>query len=93
MAIPRTTHWWLQALYNVMEGKGVRAFSFGSPTGVIQAYGTTGASYMKQLATGTASLPGGSGGTGMYWFNGGSGTYYTPNDMALALKNFGILKP
>lgn len=93
MSIPRTTHQWLQALYDRLEGKSSQPLNLGSPTGLLGFYGATG---VARLATGTAGITGwtGAGATSAFtWINGGSGTYYTPSDVVLALKNVGILKP
>lgn len=94
MSVPRTTHQWLQPLYNFLEGKVSRHLQFGSSTGVIGLYGSTGLAPI--LASGTAGITGWTGPgspSGILWFNGGTGNYYTQNDIVLALKNIGILKP
>lgn len=94
---PRTTHTWLQPLYNTLN----------SPTGKPGFYGTSG---LAQIATGGLFLTAGSalgasgfqatglGASGLYIhlanaaFNGGSGAAYTITDLVAQLKNIGILK-
>ncbi len=93
MAVPRTTHQWLQPLYDFLSGKGTGFTTLGSSTGVIGLYGATGAA---RIATGTNSVLGTSsvGNSGILSVaNGGTGTYYNENDIVLALKNLGVLKP
>lgn len=96
MGLPRTTHQWLQPLYNALDGKGTRQPQLGSSTGTLGFYGTTGIA--GRLATGTAGITGFTGagsntGTLSLWFNGGTGSWYTQSDVIIALKNCGILKP
>lgn len=67
----------------------------GNQTGTIGFYGATG---VVQVASGTAGISGmtgsllGASGPAVWWFNGGSGAYYTIGDAILALKNLGALK-
>lgn len=94
MSMPRTTHKWLQPLYDALDGRGIRQPQIGSPTGTVGIYGATG---IAQLASGTAGITGLTGAGGMtafsmVWINGGSGAYYTLSDIVTALKNVGILK-
>ena len=106
MGIPykvRTTHQWLQPLYNWLEGKTSDQLQLGSSTGILGLYGATGAPRLSSAAaaygggggagyfsgvTG-AGIPIGPSGTAMY--NGGTGTFYATNDVVRALKNAGIL--
>lgn len=107
MSIPfkvRTTHTWLQPLYNWLGGQTGDQLQLGSPTGVIGLYGATGAPQLSgaTAAFGTAGgagyfsgvtgllAPIGPSGSAMY--NGGTGTYYGVNDITRALKNAGILQ-
>jgi hypothetical protein len=93
MSIPRTTHTWLEPFYDVLEGKTARSLSLGSPTGYLGFFGASGG---RQLSTGTAGITGWTGlgsPSGIHWFNGGTGAYYTNSDVVLALKNIGVLKP
>jgi hypothetical protein len=92
MSMPRTTHPWLQPLYDALEGRGTRQPQLGSATGTVGLYGATG---IARLATGTMAPPAGSitGASGLLWANGGSGSYYHQNDVVAALKNLGVLKP
>lgn len=95
MAIPRNTHTWLKALYDRLEGKTAASLVLGSSTGVIGLYGASGTA---RLATGTAGITGvtgagGNTGPSVWWFNGGSGNYYRIDDLVVALKNAGVLKP
>lgn len=87
MSVKRTTHTWLQPLYNNLDG--ITKNPFGVATSVHGFYGQTG---IPQISTGTASLNNATGGSGMLWYNGGSGAFYNTNDIVLQLKNLGILK-
>ncbi len=92
---PRTTHTWLQPLYN----------AFNSPTGKPAFYGTSG---MPRVASGgiqalvatnfgASGFPAtGVGASGLYTHlgraaYGSTGTIFTMNDVVDALKNIGIL--
>ncbi len=111
---PVTTHQWLTPLYKWLNGQGSRSMGFGSSTGLMGFYGSTGlaprvASGLIGLYAGAASptavagLSGfaatGMGASGFYTFlgaagfNGGTGSLYGLNDVIVALKNVGILKP
>lgn len=87
MGVPVTTHQWLKPLYDTLNGKGSRPLNFGSPTGVMGFYGSTGIARPTGIG---ASL----GITGTTFFdartNGGTGTqFYTLNDLVLLLKRRG----
>lgn len=97
MGVPITTHQWLRPLYNALNGRsasptGVAYTQLGSATGLLGVYGATGG---RQISTGTNSIGAatGLGNSGGLWFNGGSGAYYTQNDVVLALKVMGVIKP
>lgn len=53
MGLPRTTHRWLQPLYDALDGRGTRQPQIGSSTGTIGLYGATG---IAQIATGGAGI-------------------------------------
>jgi hypothetical protein len=95
---PVTTHQWLKPLYTTLN----------SPTGIPAFYGMTGAKQVATggngvIAATNLSVSGiaatGLGASGFFYalaaagFNGGSGNVYTLNDVVVALKNIGILKP
>lgn len=84
MSIPRTTHTWLQPLYNALEGKKARPLQLGSPTGALGLYGASGILRPTGLGAITAS-------TGLSGYdtksNGGTGTqFYSLQDLVLILK-------
>lgn len=78
-------------------GKGVPITQLGNASGLVGNYGSSGIA--GQLATGTAGITGftglaaGASGPANWWFNGGSGAFYTIGDVVTALKNNGTLKP
>lgn len=95
MSIPRTTHEWLQPLYNVLDGHASRPLQLSSPTGLIGVFGASGSrQWTGAGSTGSVSL-GSATGTSFFdqrW-NGGTGTnYYTNNDIVAAFKAFGWFK-
>jgi hypothetical protein len=106
MAIPRTTHPWLQPFYDCLQGKGSSVLNIGSSTGILGLYGASG---FARVATGgngilSATYIGASGfastglgASGLYVHlarfadNGGSGTPYTLSDIVRQMKNMGAL--
>lgn len=91
----RPTHTWLKPLFDVLDGSGTQQPRLGSSTGTVGLYGVTG---IARIATGTAGITGvtgagGNTGPSVWWFNGGSGSWYTISDVVVALKNIGVLKP
>jgi len=92
MSVPRTTHQWLKPLYDMLEGKGGRNTQFGSPTLPIGLYGFTGFLPLTTAAAGQVTGATGAGlPSGLGFFNGGTGTCFTVNDVVKALKNLGVL--
>lgn len=92
---PRTTHQWLQNLYNYLDGIGAASPALGASTGYIAFYAATGVTGGQQIATGTVASggPSGTNAASTAWTNGGiSGTYYTLSDVVGALKTTGFLK-
>lgn len=92
MSCPRTTHQWLQPLYNFLDGKTSRPL--GVSTGFFGVYGVTGIKQPTGVgSTGSAAL---GGVTGTTFFdmrsNGGTGTnYYTLTDLVADLKAQGLI--
>jgi hypothetical protein len=96
MGLPRTTHPWLQPFYDALDGSGTRQVQLGSSTGTVGLYGATGIA--GRLSTGTAGITGITGAGNMtdfsmVWISGGTGNFYRLDDIVIALKNCGILKP
>lgn len=78
----------------VTIGAAVPQARVGNASGIVGLYGASGAA---QIATGTAGTTGftgvGAASGAAWWFNGGSGAYYTVGDIVTQLKNMGVLKP
>lgn len=81
----------------VLVGAQVPMLALGNASGSIGMYGGTGAAG-GQLSTGTAGITGVTGAAGntgpsVWWFNGGTGNWYTISDIVTALKRVNVLKP
>lgn len=87
---------------------GLAVTQFGSSTGIVGFYGQTGAKQIATGGIGLMSATNlgvsgiaatGLGLSGLFYdlanagWNGGTGTVYSVNDVVVALKNIGILKP
>ena len=83
MSIPRTTHQWLQPLYDALEGKKLRPLQLGGPTGALGLYGASGI----LQPTGLGASAGWTGSTAIPKTNGGTGTqFYSLSDLVLIMK-------
>jgi hypothetical protein len=94
MSIPRTTHQWLQPLYNVLDGHASRPLQLSSPTGIVGFFGASGIKQPTGLGVTGSAAAGGVTGTTFFDLrtNGGTGTnYYTLTDVVADLKGLGIL--